>query len=57
MVNEYRHLNNYLKSCRTQHHLSCHYTQEQTDIVENQPCQIIEMGLTLLAHSHLPKPY
>jgi hypothetical protein len=58
-VDEYRCLNNYFKTCRTQHHLSYPYTEKQMDSVENHHCQIVEMGLTLtlIAHSHLPKPY
>lgn len=54
---EYRRLNTYFHTCGIQHRLACHYTHEQMGSVERRHRQIVEMGLTLLAHSNLPLPY
>lgn len=56
-MSEYKRLNQYFKSCGIQHQLACPYTHEQMGSVERQYRQIVEMGLALLAHLNLPKPY
>jgi len=52
---EHRRLNTYFKACRIQHHLACPH--ELMGSVERRHRQIVDMGLALLAHSNLPKPY
>jgi len=52
---EYRRLNTYFKTCRIQHHLASPH--EQMGSVERRHRQIVDIGLALLAHSNLPKPY
>jgi len=39
------------------HRISCPYTSEQNGIVERKHRHVVESGLTLLAHSHLPNKY
>jgi transposase InsO family protein len=39
------------------HHFSCPHTSQQNGIAEKKHCHIMEMRLTLLAQSGLPKVF
>jgi hypothetical protein len=39
------------------HRISCPYTSEQNGIAERKHRHVVESGLALLAHSHLPNKY
>ena len=39
------------------HRLSCPHTSQQNDLAKRKHCHIVEMGLTLLAQSGLPKKF
>jgi hypothetical protein len=47
--------NQYFKNHGTQHRLAYPYTHQQMGSIEHQHRHIIEISLTLLSHSNLPK--
>jgi hypothetical protein len=47
----------YLSSNGILHRISCPYTTAQNGLAERKHRYIVETGLTLLAHSHLPLSY
>jgi hypothetical protein len=54
---EFRRLNVYFKNHGIIHRLACPHTHQQNGSVERRHRHITEMGLALLAHSHLPHSY
>ncbi|RWR76373.1 putative polyprotein [Cinnamomum micranthum f. kanehirae] len=48
---------NFLTSHGIAHRVSCPHTPEQNGVAERKHCHIVEMGLTLLATSHMPLQY
>lgn len=54
---EYRHFKYTLRQLGIQHRVSCPHTHEQVGAVERRHRQVVEIGLSLLAHSNLPLPY
>jgi histone deacetylase 1/2 len=51
---EYQGLNSYLRTCGIHHRVSCPHTHQQNGAAERKHRHIVDMGLTLLAHSSLP---
>ncbi|MFS7924165.1 putative RNA-directed DNA polymerase [Helianthus anomalus] len=51
---EFRNLSNLFRSLGVIHRLSCPHTSEQNGTVERRHRHVVETGLTLLAHSHVP---
>ncbi|MDV3146689.1 MAG: reverse transcriptase domain-containing protein, partial [Sweet potato little leaf phytoplasma] len=51
---EYRSLSKYLLSQGILHRISCPYTPQQNGRVERKNRHVVEIGLSLLGHSHLP---
>lgn len=51
---EYRSLSRYLHENEILHRVSCPYTPQQNGTAERKHMHIVEMGLSLLAQSHLP---
>lgn len=51
---EYRPFTKYLADLGLSHRLTCPHTSQQNGIVERKHRQIVEMGLTLLAHASIP---
>jgi histone deacetylase 1/2 len=54
---EYRNLNTYLHNQGINHRITCPYTHQQAVAIERRHRQIVEVGLTLLAHSNLPQMF
>lgn len=54
---EFRPLNSLLKTFGITHRISCPYFHPQNDSVERRHHHIVEMGLSLLAHSFMPTTY
>lgn len=54
---EFRVFTKYLNEQGIIHRLTCPHTSHQNGIVERKHRQIVEMGLTLLAQSHLPHKF
>lgn len=54
---EFKPLTNFLASQGVVHRLTCPYTHHQNGSVERKHRHVVETGLTLLAHSHLPMQY
>lgn len=44
----------FLETNGVMHRISCPYTQQQNSIAERKQRHLVETGLTLLTHSHLP---
>jgi transposase InsO family protein len=51
---EYRSLQKFLHSLGIQHRLSCPHTHQQNGAIERKHRHIVETGLALLTHAHLP---
>jgi transposase InsO family protein len=51
---EYRPVNNLLKQLGIQHRVSCPHTHQQNGAIERKHRHIVETGLALLSHAHLP---
>uniref|UniRef100_A0A2N9J5B9 Integrase catalytic domain-containing protein n=1 Tax=Fagus sylvatica TaxID=28930 RepID=A0A2N9J5B9_FAGSY len=51
---EYRSLQKFLHSLGIQHRLSCPRTHQQNGAIERKHRHIVETGLALLTHAHLP---
>jgi histone deacetylase 1/2 len=54
---EYRSLHTYFTKIGIQHRISCPHTSQQNGSVERKHRHIVEMGLSLLSHSHVPHTY
>jgi hypothetical protein len=54
---EFHHLNVYFKNHGIIHRIACPHTHQQNGSVEHRHRHITEMGLALLAHSHMPHTY
>jgi histone deacetylase 1/2 len=52
---EFRSLHKYLHSQGINHRITCPYTYQQAGAIERRHRQIVEVGLSLLAHSKLPQ--
>jgi histone deacetylase 1/2 len=52
---EFHSLHKYLHSQGINHRITCPYTHQQAAAIERRHRQIIEVGLSLLAHSKLPQ--
>lgn len=51
---EYRPLTPFFQKFGIQHRLSCPHTSQQNGVVERKHRQIADVGLSLLAHAHMP---
>lgn len=51
---EYRTINKFLSPLGIQHRISCPHTPEQNGRVERKNRHIVEVGLSLLTHAHMP---
>ncbi|KAK1420567.1 hypothetical protein QVD17_22267 [Tagetes erecta] len=54
---EFRNLSKFFASLGITHRLSCPHTSEQNGFVERRHRHVVETGLTLLAHSHVPQQF
>ena len=54
---EYRRLHNYFQNVGIAHRIACPHTHQQIGTVERKHRHIVEVGLSLLSHSHLPQTY
>jgi histone deacetylase 1/2 len=54
---EYRKLHSLFQRIGIDHRVSCPHTHQQNGVVERKHRHIVEMGLALLAHSHVPLKY
>ena len=54
---EYRSLNKFFQTCGITHHVSCPHTPQQNGIVERKHRHLVETGLALLNHAHIPLQY
>jgi len=54
---EYCSLHTYFTNIGIQRRISCSYTSQQNGSVERKHRHIVEMGLSLLSHSHVPHNY
>jgi hypothetical protein len=54
---EYRSLNKYLTEQGINHRLSCPHTHQQNGAIERKHRHIVETGLALLSHAHLPQSF
>jgi histone deacetylase 1/2 len=54
---EYRRLNTYFHKIGINHRVACPHTHQQNGSIERKHRHIVEVGLSLLAHSNLPMIY
>jgi transposase InsO family protein len=54
---EYQKLNSYLKELGISHHVSCPHAHQQNGSAERKHRHIVEVGLSLLSHAHMPLKY
>jgi hypothetical protein len=54
---EYQKLNSFFKEVGISHHVSCPYAYQQNGSAERKHRHIVEVGLSLLAHAHMPLKY
>jgi hypothetical protein len=54
---EYRSLNKYLTEQGINHRHSCPHTHQQNGAIERKHRHIVEIGLVLLSHAHLPNSF
>jgi hypothetical protein len=54
---EYEHLNSLFRKVGIAHQVSCPHTHKQNGAAERKHHHIVEMGLTLLAHTSMPLKY
>lgn len=47
-------MKNHLQQCGIRHQISCPYTPQQNGTAERKHKHIIELGLSMMFHSHLP---
>jgi histone deacetylase 1/2 len=51
---EYQKLNSFFQRIGIEHHVSCPHAHQQNGSAERKHRHIVEVGLTLLAHAHMP---
>jgi hypothetical protein len=51
---EYQKLNAFFKQIGISHHVSCPHAHQQNGSAERKHRHIVEVGLSLLAHAHMP---
>jgi hypothetical protein len=54
---EYRSLSKILQNMGISHRLSCPHTHQQNGAMERKHRHIVETGLALLSHAHVPREY
>lgn len=54
---EYEKLNSFFRKLGITHHVSCPYAHQQNGSAERKHRHIVETGLALLAHAHMPLKY
>jgi len=54
---EYQALHSFFTRIGVEHHVSCPHAHQQNGTAERKHRHIVEMGLTLLAHSSMPLKY
>jgi transposase InsO family protein len=54
---EYQKLNMFFTCIGIKHQVSCPHTHQQNGVVECKHQHIVEVGLSLLAHAHMPLKY
>ena len=54
---EYQKLNSFFQRIGIEHHVSCPHAHQQNGSAERKHRHIIEVGLSLLAHAHMPLKY
>jgi hypothetical protein len=54
---EYQRLNSYYRDIGIVHQVLCPYTHQQNGLAERKHHHIVEVGLSLLAHAHMPLKY
>jgi hypothetical protein len=54
---EYLKLHPFFKDIVISHHVSCPYAHQQNDSAEHKHRHIVEVGLSLVAHAHMPLKY
>ncbi|KAJ8765425.1 hypothetical protein K2173_013183 [Erythroxylum novogranatense] len=54
---EYQRLHQYFRKNGINHRIACLYTHEQNGTAERKIRHLVDTGLTLLAHAHLPLKY
>jgi hypothetical protein len=54
---EYQKLNSFFREIGISHHVSCPYAHQQNGSAERKHHHIVEVGLSLLAHAHMPLKY
>jgi len=51
---EFKALLPYFQLCGIQSRFTCPYTRQQNGVAERKHGHVVEMGLTLLSHAHMP---
>ena len=51
---EYRTISTFFKNCGIVHRVSCPHTHQQQGSIERKHRHIVETGLSLLSHAHMP---
>ena len=54
---EYQKLSSFFQRVGIEHHVSCPHAHQQNGSAERKHRHIVEVGLTLLAHAHMPLKY
>jgi hypothetical protein len=54
---EYQKLNTFFTRIGIKHQVSCPHTHQQNGVVERKHRHIVDVGLSLLAHAHMPLKY
>jgi hypothetical protein len=54
---EYQKLHPFFRDIDISHHVSCPYAHQQNGYAERKHHHIVEVGLSLLAHAHVPLKY
>jgi hypothetical protein len=54
---EYQKLNSFFNEVGISHHVSCPYAHQQNGSDERKHHHIVDVGLSLLAHAHMPLKY
>ena len=57
MGGDYRSLNKFFQNCGINHHVSCPHTPQQNGVVERKHHYLVETGLALSNHAHIPLQY
>ncbi len=54
---EYRSISTFFQQCGIVHRVSCPHTHQQQGSIERKHRHIVETGLSLLSHAHMPLRY